>query len=111
MRNIHPEFEFYKGGAETLRFALPVEIKAAQSAWLVLAQNYKTVETVELIIINTGQTSNYIDVSLSADQTEKFDAGDVEAQISYTDAAGGLRYFPPVYGRCLRTFENTSTNQ
>lgn len=110
LRN-HPQFAFHKGGKERITIPLPDGISIEYGAWLALAQNFKTVETYHFTSMNSDETTTHLSFGISPEVSNKFEVGDVEAQVSYKDSNGDMHYFEPVYGLCLRAYENTSATQ
>lgn len=110
MRNIHPEFEFYRGGTAVISLNIPTEHGVPTDYTVTLAQNYKT------IITKTGTYGSAVGptpalapaiITMTEADTEKFQVGDVDAQVRFTTEDGKKIILPEVHGKVRRTQEIT----
>lgn len=110
MKNIHPKFEFYKGGTAVINLDIPTEHGAPTDYIVTLAQNYKTVITkMEFEESIIGPDPDFVPaaVHLTEAETERFQVGDVDAQVRFTTKDGEKIILPEVHGKVRRTQEIT----
>ena len=110
MRNIHPEFEFYRGGTAVISLNIPAEHGVPTEYIVTLAQNYKTIITkMGFSESFSGPTPAFVPsiITLTEADTAKFQVGDVDAQVRYTTQDGKKIILPEVHGKVRRTQEIT----
>ena len=110
MKNIHPKFEFYKGGTAVINLDIPTEHGAPTDYIVTLAQNYKTVITkMGFSESGSGPVPVLVPaiITMTEAETAKFQVGDVDAQVRYTTEDGKKIILPEVHGKVRRTQEIT----
>ena len=110
MRNIHPEFEFYRGGTAVINLNIPTEHGVPTEYIVTLAQNYKTIITKTGTYGSAGGPTPALApaiITMTEADTEKFQVGDVNAQVRYTTKDGKKIILPEVHGKVRRTQEIT----
>lgn len=110
MKNIHPKFEFYRGGTAVINLDIPTEHGAPTDYIFTLAQNYKTVITkMEFAESIIGPIPDFVPaaIHLTEAETAQFQVGDVDAQVRYTTGDGKKIILPEVHGKVRRTQEIT----
>ena len=110
MKNIHPKFEFYRGGTAVINLDIPTEHGVSTDYIVTLAQNYKTVITkMEIAESIIGHIPGFAQaaVHLTEVETAQFQVGDVDAQVRYTTEDGKKIILPEVHGKVRRTQEIT----
>lgn len=110
MKNIHPKFEFYRGGTAVINLDIPTEHGVPTDYIVTLAQNYKTVITKMGTHGSAGGPAPVVApavIHLTEADTAKFQVGDVDAQVRYTTGDGKKIILPEVHGKVRRTQEIT----
>lgn len=110
MKNIHPKFEFYRGGTAVINLDIPTEHGAPADYIFTLAQNYKTVITkMEFAESIIGPVPDFVTAAIRMTEVEtaRFQVGDVDAQIRFTTKDGKKIILPEVHGKVRRTQEIT----